>query len=52
VVDLGSRNGSWLNGERLVPNKPYPLASGAELRIGKMRLVIVYHPASKNGKKQ
>jgi pSer/pThr/pTyr-binding forkhead associated (FHA) protein len=52
VVDLGSRNGSWLNGERLTPNKSYSLASGAELRIGKMRLVIVYHPASKNGSKQ
>lgn len=52
VIDLGSRNGSWLNGEKLVPNKPYPVASGAELRMGKMRLVIVYHPTSKNGPKQ
>lgn len=51
VVDLGSRNGSWLNGERLAPNKPYPFASGAELRIGKMQLLIVYHPASKNKQK-
>lgn len=51
VVDLDSRNGSWLNGERLAPHKPYPLASGAELRLGKMRLLIVYHPVTNSGTK-
>lgn len=51
VVDLGSRNGTWLNGERLEPNKPYPFASGAELRIGKMQLLIVYRtPSKKNSR--
>lgn len=48
VVDLDSRNGTWLNNERLVPNRAYALASGAELRIGKMRLLVVFHPVSNN----
>jgi len=47
VTDLTSRNGSWLNGERLVPNKAYPLASGSQLRLGNMRLLIMYNPAKK-----
>jgi len=47
VVDLTSRNGSWLNAERLIPDKPYPLTSGSQLRIGNMRLLIMYR-TSKN----
>ncbi len=42
VTDLSSRNGSWLNGQRLVPNRPYPLANKSQLRIGNMRLLILY----------
>jgi len=44
VLDLGSRNGTWLNSERLVPNKPYPLPSGSQLRLGKMSILVMYHP--------
>jgi hypothetical protein len=44
VIDLTSRNGTWLNAERLVPNRPYPFASGSQLRIGNMHLVIMYRP--------
>ena len=47
VTDLSSRNGSWLNGERLVPNKPYPLHSGSQLLIGRMRLLIMYRSVKK-----
>lgn len=47
VVDLASRNGTWLNAERLAPNRPYPFASGSQLRIGHMRLLVVYHPVRK-----
>jgi len=28
LIDLNSSNGTWLNGQRLVPNKPYDLPSG------------------------
>jgi len=51
VVDLSSRNGTWLNAERLVPNKSYPFASGSQLRIGQMRLLVVYHTGLKDTKK-
>src|SRR5215207_1262545 len=42
VLDLGSINGTWLDGERLIPHKAYPLASGAHLRLGSMRLFVRY----------
>lgn len=52
VVDLGSTNGTWLNAERLVPNKPYPFASGSQLRVGRMRIFVMYHPVLKGTKKK
>jgi hypothetical protein len=42
VLDLGSRNGTWLNAGQLTPNKPYPFASGSQLRLGRLRLFVVY----------
>lgn len=48
LIDLSSRNGSWLNNERLVPNKPYPLASGSQLCFGRLRLLVLYHSASES----
>ena len=42
VRDLGSVNGTWLNEEKLVPDKLYPLRSGAHLRLGRMRLLVLY----------
>ena len=44
LLDLGSVNGTWLNEERLVPHKPYPLSSGSHLRLGRMRLFVLYRP--------
>ena len=52
VVDLASTNGTWLNGERLAPNKPYSFASGSQLRIGRMRLFIMYPIILKGTKKK
>lgn len=43
VLDLASRNGTWLNVMRLVPNKPYRFASGSQLRLAQMQLFIMYH---------
>jgi len=48
VIDLSSRNGTWLNAERLIPNKPYPFPNGSQLRMGQMRLLIMYHPVPKD----
>jgi pSer/pThr/pTyr-binding forkhead associated (FHA) protein len=44
VIDLASSNGTWLNNERLTPNKPYRLTSGSQLRLARMNLLIVYRP--------
>ena len=42
ILDLGSVNGTWLNEERLVPHHAYPLPSGSHLRLGRMRLLVLY----------
>jgi hypothetical protein len=44
VLDLGSVNGTWLNDQRLVPQRAYPLPSGSYLRLGRMRLFVLYRP--------
>jgi pSer/pThr/pTyr-binding forkhead associated (FHA) protein len=42
VVDLNSSNGTWVNGQRLVPNKPYDLPNGAVLQLGRLKLIASY----------
>ena len=51
VIDLSSRNGTWLNEEQLLPGKPYPLASGSQLRLARMRLFILYRPVPETKQK-
>lgn len=46
IMDLSSTNGTWLNDERLIPHKPYPLTSGSQLRLGRMRFVILFRTVS------
>lgn len=41
VVDHESRNGTFVNGERLVPEKAYPVKDGDEVRLGNL-LTWVY----------
>ena len=48
VTDLSSRNGTWLNAKRLTPHQAYPFASGSQLRIGNMRLLVMYHSRNKD----
>lgn len=48
VLDLGSVNGSWLNEDRLTPHTPQPLPSGSHLRLGRMRLFVLYTPFDEN----
>lgn len=43
ITDLSSTNGTWMDDERLVPERPYHLKNGAQLRIGRLRLLIVHH---------
>ncbi len=43
IIDLNSTNGTWLEDRQLAPNQPYPLPSGSTLRLGRMRLLILYN---------
>jgi pSer/pThr/pTyr-binding forkhead associated (FHA) protein len=47
IIDLESTNGTWVNEQRLNPNKPYPLASGSMLRLGRMRIYVMYKEPEK-----
>jgi len=40
VLDLGSVNGTFLNGKRLISDMPYPVISGNVIRVGTLELVI------------
>jgi hypothetical protein len=40
IVDLGSTNGTFKNGERLAPHKSYPLVSGDEVAVGDTKFVL------------
>lgn len=47
LIDFNSSNGTWLNGERLLPDKPHDLTSGSVIQLGRLKLVVVYsHPPS------
>ena len=39
IEDVGSRNGTWINGSRVAPRERMPLADGAVLRLGRTLLV-------------
>jgi hypothetical protein len=40
IMDLGSSNGTWLNGERIEAHKPLPIKQGDILTLGKMNIQI------------
>lgn len=40
IEDLGSVNGTFLNGKRLTPYLQHPLASGDEIRLGQLSMRI------------
>jgi hypothetical protein len=42
--DLGSSNGTYLNGQRLSAHRPYRLHDGDELRLGQMMIRIYFQP--------
>ncbi len=42
IVDLGSPNGTFLNGQRLIANQPRILRDGDELRLGKLVLAVKF----------
>ncbi|MFC1960719.1 FHA domain-containing protein [Chloroflexota bacterium] len=42
LVDLGSVNGTFLNGQRLTPNQPRVLRDGDEIRLGQLVIHIYF----------
>lgn len=42
IWDLGSSNGTFLNGQRLSAHRPYRLHDGDELRLGQMTIHVYY----------
>jgi hypothetical protein len=44
LVDLGSVNGTHLNGQRLIPNQPRVLRDGDEVRFGKLVCHVFFKP--------
>lgn len=42
ITDLGSYNGTYVNGQQLTPHKTYPLQSSDEVRLGRMILRFFY----------
>src|SRR5258708_5221250 len=38
LIDLGGRNGTFVNGHRLIPDLPYTLRSGDKIRFGQTEL--------------
>lgn len=41
IVDLSSVNGTFLNGERLQSDRPYPLRPGDTLRLGTLNMSLI-----------
>ena len=41
LIDFGSANGTSLNGQRLTPNKPYPITHGDIFTLGKMKIQLL-----------
>jgi len=42
LTDLGSSNGTYLNGQRLIAHQPYDLHDGDEIYLGKMVLHVYF----------
>ena len=42
ITDLDSSNGTWLENDRLVPQKPYHVDSGDRIRMGRLNMLVFY----------
>jgi len=41
LMDLGSSNGTYLNGMHLIPEQEYPLSNGSILSLGKLKIQLL-----------
>lgn len=46
LVDMGSSNGTFVNGQRLVSEQPNMLIEGDEIRLGNLVATITYTPSN------
>ena len=42
ITDLFSSNGTFINGQRLLPPKSYPLKSGTVIQMGRLKLIVIH----------
>jgi len=42
LTDLGSRNGTYLNAQKLTPNEPVAVSHGDEIRLGNMVMFVYF----------
>ncbi len=42
IEDVGSANGTFLNGQRLTPYLPHPLQNGDKLQLGRLQLSVEF----------
>ena len=47
IRDLGSSNGTFLNGTRLSAHRPYQIRDGDEIRLGQMVVRVYFQSAKK-----
>ena len=48
IIDLDSSNGTWLENQRLIPQRPYQLDSGDRIRIGRLNMLAFFPKANKS----
>jgi hypothetical protein len=44
LMDLGSSNGTYVNGKRLTPNVDHPISNGDVVALGKLKIQILLKP--------
>jgi hypothetical protein len=49
LVDEYSTNGTWVNGRQLEPMQPTPLAHGDEIRLARLRMLVLLNKLSSDG---
>jgi hypothetical protein len=42
IVDLGSTNGSFVRGEKMMPNEPYKVRHGEEIILGRLAIQVMF----------
>jgi hypothetical protein len=51
LIDQNSTNGTWVNGQRLLPGREFPLTDGDVIELGALRMTlrIVHYPDESEG---